>query len=242
MKISSQIKNINNKTNMQSFRAIPTNPIFMPEVLGKLGKAVGEYVSVPEQKLLLATSALMFHPLIDLKYADEDKRTDAAIKSASKAIAGGITGVTIRAAFIKFTNKYIGFDKQNPFNRLYFYPTKASELRDLKPTLADLRMKQYTATLGTIFALLFMSFFSNSKVDVPLTSDFQDFISGITKENKTWSKSLNDTYQARKTKIINWFMVKKKYIDKIANKGKKIINVIADKDNNENSTKKEIKK
>ncbi len=237
MKISSSLEN-NKSSPKQSFKGIPKNPRYLPNIVGKIGKAAGEYISMPEQKLFLAATALMFRPLIDLKYADEDKKNDAAIKSAAKAIAGGITGVTIRAAFLKITDHFIGFDKHNKLN-MHFFPDKAKEmLQDCQtpgsiPVLAAKRMKQYQNTLGTLFAILFMTFFSNSKVDVPLTSDIQDLITGVVKENKSWIKSISDVTRNRKNKIKNWINTRKDNIINVGKKVKQIINVIRSDDNEE---------
>ena len=240
MKISSSFDNKYNKEfHNQSFKGIPSNPHFMPNVLGKMGKLAGEYVSMPEQKLFLATTALMFVPLIDLKFADEDKKTDAAIKSASKAMMGGMTGVAIRALFLKFMDKYVGLGKHNVINT-YLLPPKASELNakltaaknEAEKMVLAKRVKQYNQTMGTLFAILFMTFFSNSKVDVPLTSDMQDLISGVVKENKTWLKSLSDVSRARKQKISNWFAKKKKILSNIKDKFVKIVDVIRENPNN----------
>lgn len=236
MKICSSFNNQYNKNNnspSQSFKGIPKNPHFLPNIVGKMGKLAGEYVSMPEQKLFLATTALMFVPLIDLKFADEDKKTDAAIKSASKAMMGGLTGVTIRAAFLKFTDKFIGLGKHNVINS-YLLPPKARELNaklsasrnEAAKIMLAKKVKQYSQTMGTLFAILFMTFFSNSKVDVPLTSDMQDLISGVVKDNKTWLKSLSDVSKARKTKIRNWFEKKKKFFSVIKEKFVKVINVL----------------
>ena len=234
MKISSSFYNrYNNEVQPQSFKGIPKNPKFMPNLIGKMGKLAGEYVSMPEQKLFLATTALMFVPLIDLKFADEDKKTDAAIKSASKAMMGGLTGVTIRAAFLKFMDKFVGLGKHNIINT-YLLPPKASELNaklsaaknEAEKLMLAKKVKQYSQTMGTLFAILFMTFFSNSKIDVPLTSDMQDLISGVVKENKTWLKSLADVSKSRKTKISNWFEKKKIFFSNVKEKIVRIVNVL----------------
>lgn len=236
MKISSSFNNINrNNSSPQSFKGIPAKPHYVPNIIGKMGKIAGEYVSMPEQKLFLATTALMFVPLIDLKFADEDKKTDAAIKSASKAMIGGLTGVVIRAIFLKLSNKYIGLGKHNIINT-YLLPPKARELNaklsaaknETAKMMLDKKVKQYSQTIGTLFAILFMSFFSNSKVDVPLTSDMQDLLSGVIKENKTWLKSITDVSKARKDKIYAWFNNKKKFFSKLREKSQKVAQIIND--------------
>ncbi len=236
MKISSSFINKDGQSKSSpTFKGVPANPKYIPEIFGKIGKVAGEYINTPEQKLFLAVSALMFQPLIDLKYAKEDKKVDSAIKSASKAMAGGITGVTIRAFFLKLTNHYIGLEKHNLLNRL-FKPDDIVNIKLYDPDMAQLRIKQYSQTLGTLFAVLFMILFSNSKVDVPLTSDFQDLISGVVKENKSWIISLSDVVMARKNKISDWINRKSKIVKHIGGKLKNIINIII-----ENSDKTENK-
>ena len=236
MKISSSFNNVNNKEKYQSFKGIPSNPKYYPEALGHIGKVAGEYISMPEQKLFLALTALMFTPLIDLKFANDEQKQDAAIKSASKAIAGGFTGVAIRALFASITDHFIGFEKFNKLNRLFF-PDNASVIKRNRPQMADLYMKQYTKTLGTLFAIAFMIFFSNSKVDVPLTSDLQDFISGIAKDNKSFLQSLNDVTNSRCNKIKNWFKHKKDACINIKNKLVRIVKIIREKPGTEVSRK-----
>lgn len=235
MKISSSFLEGKNKNcKKTSFKAIPNSPLYLPRIIGEIGKVAGEYINTPEQKLFLSTSALMLQPAVDLKYADEDKKTDVAVKSASKAIAGGLTGVTIRAVFLKIMRKFIGYNKHNKLNK-YFFPDDAKQLLiEEGQALANVRMKQYQNTLGTLFAIIFMVFFSNSKVDVPLTSDIQDLILGIVKGNKSFSKSAFDVCKNRFNKIAKWFNSGKNKIVKIANKVKRIINVISSTNDNDN--------
>ncbi len=228
MKISSSLES-KTSSPKQSFKGIPRNPKYLPNIFGKIGKAAGEYISMPEQKLFLATTALMFQPLIDLKFADDEKKTDSAIKSASKSIAGGLTGVTIRAAFLKITDHFIGFNKHNKLN-LHFFPDNAKAMLQDSPALGTIRMKQYQRTLGTLFAVLFMIGFSNSKLDVPITHDLQDFITGIVKEKKSWTKSLRDVTKNRINKIKNWGIKRKNAVQTFNSKCKQIINVIKTND------------
>lgn len=220
MKISSSFNYNRKNVNQKSFKSIPPTYTKIPEVIGNIGKLAGDYVSMPEQKLFLATTALMIQPLIDLKFAEEDKKVDAAIKSASKAIAGGITGVTIRAGFISLTKNLIGFDKKNKFND-HFLPKDAVEMLRTNPDMARLRLSKYSQSLGTLMAIAFMIGITNKNVDVPLTSDLQDLISGVVKENKTWLQSFTDVKNNRAAKI-------KKWTDKWVNRLKKVGNKTAE--------------
>lgn len=234
MKISS-ISNPNKQISPgRSFRGSNVGRIVLPEFIGKVAKVVGSHVNTPEQKLFLASSSLLFTPFIDLKYAREDQKTDAAVKSASKAIAGGVTGVTIRAGFTALTSHFIGIGKNNPINNCFF-PESASNLLDKAPELAERRLNQYCKTLGTLFAVIFMILFSNNKLDVPLTSDLQDLITGVVKEDKSWFRSFNDVVDDRKNKIKDWFKSKKDIFKNIKNKFSEISKVIKEK-NTDTST------
>ena len=122
MKINSYLNTTNKNSSSPSFKSNR----FIPESIGALGKVVGEHVAAPEQKLILALFALSLQPLIDLKFAEEDKKVDASIKTASKIIAGAVTGVSIRSFFIKITNHFVGFQKHNNLN-LHFYYYKQSQ-------------------------------------------------------------------------------------------------------------------
>ncbi len=236
MKISTYINNYDSKKNCQSFKGVPKNPVFLPEIFGKIGKVAAYNIRTPEQKLFMAMFALCFQPLIDLKFAAEDKKTDAAIKSASKAVACGVTGVSLRAIFQKASCNLIGFDKHNVVNDL-FLPSEALELYKSYPEKATIKLQEYSKVLGSIAAIAFMVFYSNSKWDVPLTSDFQDLISGVVKENKSWSKSFAEVLKNRKNKISVWFNKKKNNLKNINNKFNKIIEIFLSKNSNEESKK-----
>lgn len=206
MRISEQLYNIDAYMKRQSAKSISQKMIWLPERAGKIAKTAGEYINAPEQKLLLATTALLFQPLIDLKFAEEDKKVDSAIKSASKAIAGGITGVSIRALFMALTDKLLVNDKKNNnILKKFFYPDKINSLFEVNPDLARSELTKYNKTLGIILATFFMIFVTNSKVDVPLTSDFQDIIGGVVKDKKGWLKSISDVATQRGEKIKKYF-------------------------------------
>ena len=233
MKISSSFYKQDRNTDSPSFKSVPPNPRYIPEFIGTLGKYAGEYIDSPEQRLFLALATIAFKPLIDLKYADDDKKVDTALKSTAKSAAGGITGVAIRGAFLKLTDKFIGYDtinnnlipKRNRLNTL-FLPEIAKELKEESPEIIKLRIKKYSNTLGSLFAIIFMILFSNSKIDVPLTNDIQDLLSGVVKENKSWTKSLHDVAAARGKKIADWFIRKKNILSNIVNKTKDIAYII----------------
>ena len=245
MKISSFPDNINSRKRNTTFGRIPPNPVYIPEVIGKIGKLAGKYIDSPEQRLFLALGTLMFKPAIDLKFAKEDKKVDSALKSTSKALAGGITGVTIRAVFLHIANKYIGYEyindrfkeKATKLNR-FFLPRIPLEDKLNYPEIVKLNMQKYTNTIGSLFAILFMVLYSNSNIDVPLTNDIQDVLSGVVKNKKSWLQSIGEVSTARKNKFINWFKNKKDFIERIIKKTKDVINIL----NNNYEENGEIKK
>ena len=50
MKIKANYNNyIDSREKSQSFKSVPTAPIYLPETAGKLAKVVGNYVRAPEQ-------------------------------------------------------------------------------------------------------------------------------------------------------------------------------------------------
>ena len=244
MKISSSFYNTNSRNNSHSFKGVPVNPVYIPEWVGTIGKYAGKYIDSPEQRLILALATLMFKPAIDLKYARDDKKIDTALKTTAKGLAGGITGVAIRGAFLKLTEKYIGYDcinnrlisKQNRLNSL-FLPKISQQIKEDYPELVKLRIAKYSNTLGSLFAIAFMILFSNSNIDVPLTNDLQDLLSGVVKEKKTWLKSLGDVSSARADKIRNWFKRKMNVAEKISTKLRDIAAIIKSPDNREEPKK-----
>lgn len=229
MKISSSF-NYKNRNNIpQSFKGVPPTYKKIPEVIGNLGKLAGEYVHAPEQKLFLATTALMIVPLIDLKFAEEDKKVDTAIKSASKTIAGGITGVSIRSACVSLAKSLIGFEphKTSKVN-MHLLPKAAIDMYNINPAKAKVRLNSYIETLGTLAAIGIMVGFTNSKIDVPLTSDLQDLISGVVKEDKTWLQSFTDVKNNRVEKIKKWTNKWKQRLNTTGNKIVKAGQILAE--------------
>ncbi|MBQ4122885.1 hypothetical protein IJD44_04080 [bacterium] len=239
MKISSSFNKNDRNISSPAFKAVPPNPRYIPEFVGKIGKYAGEYIDSPEQRLFLALATIAFKPLIDLKYADEDKKVDTAIKSLAKGIAGGLTGVAIRSVFLAVANKYIGFAEQltgdgklkprnNILSKLFLTDNICKTLSKESRNIADKSLKKYLNSLGSIGAIVFMLAFSNSKVDVPLTNDIQDLFSGVIKEDKTWLKSLKDVKDNRVKKISTWYQNKKAAVIKFIEKTKKIIKITKD--------------
>lgn len=247
MKISSSTNMNGKKNTSQSFKGIPVKPIFIPELLGDIGRNVGANIGGAEQKLILASTAVFLRPLIDLKFAEEDKKVDSAIQSTSKAIAGGITGVTIRAFFIKLADKLIKLRGEVFEDKLKEKIYTSGEINELKEKFGEYISKisllllpkkvdqtditqnikavhqksQYTKSIGGLIAVLVMAFYTNSAWDAPLTEDFIKFFNGIIKEKKTPLESLTAVVQDRHEIIKNWFKNKenkaKKQVEKVKN-------------------------
>ena len=242
MKISSHLNSRNINNSDKSFKAKPVTPIYIPETVAEMGRKINDYIKIPENKLIMAMAALAFHPAMDLMFAEEDKKTDSAIKSASKAIAGGITGVTIRGILLWFMNHFVGFDKKNKVNN-FLLPNSAKEMRRITPGRALKGVEEFNNTFSSLVAVAIMVGFTNKNIDVPVTNDLQDFIGGIVKENKKAMKSFTDVYTARKSKIDNWLNKHKNNIlDKINPARKKSITFLQNLDKREDNNKSWIRR
>lgn len=244
MKISSSTNMNGNNNKCQSYKGTPVKPIVIREIFGDLGRNVGANIGAAEQKLILASTAVLFRPLIDLKFAEEDKKVDSAIQSASKAIAGGITGVAIRAFFIKLAEKLIklrGEVFEDKLKRkiysadeiialkekygnyisktsLLLLPKKVDQTNITEPIKAAHQKAQYAKSLGGLVAVLVMAFYTNTAWDAPLTEDFIKFFNGVIKEKKSPLESLTTVVQDRHKTIKNWFENKKQKATKQINK------------------------
>lgn len=168
-------------------------------------KRVGEYVNSPEQKLITTILALMFQPIIDLSFAEEDQKVDSAIKTTSKLVAGGITGVSIRALTIKLAEFLIAPKSTEDLGKVrskikeLFTPQEAIKLIDEnKVEYANRKLLDYSKTMGNIMAVAIMILYTNANIDVPLTTALRDLMTGIVKEDKTFVKSLTDVVNDRK--------------------------------------------
>ncbi len=212
------------------FTKMPEKPIYLPNFIGEAAKWTSEFVGLPEQKLFLAATAFIMQPAIDMKFAEEDKKSDVAIKSAAKALAGGITGVTIRGICERYFKNRIGYDekgklKVNLANDLFF-PKDSEEIRAKSIVEYEHRISKYCVTLGNICALAAMILVTNEKVDVPLTSDFQDLFTNVARDNKSWEDSFNEVAVSRKNKIQRWIQSKIDYLKMLDDKANRIKNII----------------
>ena len=81
MKIRSSFESkINNKTS-QTFKGLSATTKYVPNCFAKAAQVAEKYISTPEQKLILTLSSLLFLPLIDLKFANEDKKIENSVIS-----------------------------------------------------------------------------------------------------------------------------------------------------------------
>lgn len=240
---NNRVKSPTDNSRSKSFGSVTTsgNVLYFPDNVGKLAMYTGTYIGTPESKLITGTLSAICQPLIDMAFAPEDKKVDAAIKSTSKSIAGTLTGVSIRKLFIYLCKKNIKMagpgDKgfvdneflmaKNIFTRLFRPRLILKQMKYLnKPTsytyhgqrlmdreeiyyIYQRQLDKYNNFLGASLALVVMVLFTNSAVDVPLTSDIQDLLSKIIKEKKDFLTSAGEVCNERKDKIKNWFKDRK---------------------------------
>lgn len=176
---------------------------------GKVGMWFSDNINTPEKKLITVAIGLLTQPLIDLYTAREENKVDSAIKTTSKLIAGGITGVSIRAACLMLS-KFIIIDKHEKdllkkiqtALRPYDY-READVLVEITDAMIEnnvaIRKKigAYSNTVGNILAVLVMIGLTNAHIDAPVTTYLRKFFTGVVKEGKTITKSIADTYEMR---------------------------------------------
>lgn len=123
-----------------------------------------KHVSVTENRLIIGVSALASQPFIDLynKDVDEKTRVVSCARTIAKTLIGTITGVAIRAGFIKLAQNYsrVG-NAQIPKVRKLFTPSVA--ISDKTHAY-----RQYQNTMGTLLAVGAL-LFTNFLIDAPLT-------------------------------------------------------------------------
>lgn len=128
-------------------------------------KFFDKFVSVPENRLIIGVTALATQPFIDLYNKDVDKKTRvvSCARTIAKNFVGVVTGVTIRAGFIKLAEKYseVGDVGDKKIKKLF---TPSNAVSDKTHAY-----KQYRNTVGTLLAVICMVF-SNFIIDAPLTA------------------------------------------------------------------------
>lgn len=125
----------------------------------------GKKVSVPGNRIIIGTAALLTQPAIDLynKKVDEETKKVSAARSAAKNIAGMTTGYFVRAGFIKLVEKCSKLPKENTKKALKFFtPSNA-------PKQMTYAYKQYQRSMGMLWAIGGL-LITNFVIDVPLTN------------------------------------------------------------------------
>lgn len=143
----------------------------------KIIKWFGKNISTPENRIIIGVSALMSQPFIDLynKNVDEDTRKVSFARCIGKNIAGMLTGFTVRAGFIKLTQKFSSLDKTASKTRRFFTPSKAN------PKM-PFAYKQYQNAMGMSLAILGLVV-TNFAIDAPLTNFLTNKINKKMKNN-----------------------------------------------------------
>ncbi len=168
----------NNTCNSPNFRGFTVGPK-AAKTLDKIGA-----MQSPSQRLIFGASALALHPILDKlnPWVDEETRNTSAKRSAAKAIACTVTGVTIREACILGTNALL--NNKNLVSKLPKYMLKD---------------KSHTAgVIGTLMGLGIMVF-TNFIIDVPLTNKLTNMFTK--KSQKNIKNTNNEQKQAPSPEI-----------------------------------------
>lgn len=140
-----------------------------------------KFINVPENRLLIGVSALATQPFIDLYNKDTDEKTRlvSCARTIAKHGVGLVTGVAIRAGFIKLAKNYsvIGSHGIKPIKKIF---TPSNAISDKTHAYT-----QYQNTMGTLLATAGM-LFSNFLIDAPLTKYYTNVLIkhfGVSNEN-----------------------------------------------------------
>lgn len=131
----------------------------------KLINWFGKNISTPQNRIIVGVTALMSQPFIDLynKKVDEKTRKASCARTIGKNIAGMITGFSVRAGFIKLTQKYSELgDVGNKKMKKFFTPSNAN------PNM-PYAYKQYQNAMGMLLAIVGL-LFTGFLIDAPLTN------------------------------------------------------------------------
>ena len=123
----------------------------------------------------------------------------------------------------------IGFEphKTSKIN-MHLLPKAAIDLYNIDPAKAKVRLNSYIETLGTLAAIAIMIGCTNSKIDVPLTSDLQDLLTGVVKKDKSWLESFTEVKNKRVEKIKTWANKWKSRLDTTGDRILKAGQILAD--------------
>lgn len=146
-----------------------------------------------DQRFITGVTALALQPMFDLhnKKSDEDTRTIAACKSVAKGIACPLSGVTIRALFLKKAPKLCqkvesifhptnGLADEEISNLAKLFPKALKKTADGWHFEQDY-MSKYENSVGNVlavFVLLFTNFLFDAPVTKKLTNYFYKKVTG----------------------------------------------------------------
>ncbi len=162
-----KINPVNIKNN-QSFKGKLVIPARLSDMLTKLP----EVMSTPQQRVIIGSSALILHPIIDLNNTRVDERTrqTSASRSMSRAIVGTVSGIAVRALCNNLGDKLA--KSKNPTFTI-----------DAIKTADHAQVKRYGVILGSILSFLALAV-TNFIFDVPLINKYQNLINEKVFHNK----------------------------------------------------------
>ena len=152
------------------YNHLPSMQVSKEKVIDRVAY-IGKKWSSPHQRAILGVTALVMQPYIDWKNksVDEKTRKVAVARTVAKIIAGTLTGVALRAGFIKGIAAMSTTAAEIPANAKPFTKKLKQCLtpKNLDPSNKD-ALAQYRNAMGTILSLGAM-IFTNFLIDAPLT-------------------------------------------------------------------------
>ncbi len=169
------------------YNKLPSMQVSKDKVIDKVAY-IGKKWSSPHQRAILGVTAIAIQPYIDWKNKNVDEKTRkvAVARTCAKIIAGTLTGVALRAAFIKGIAAMSKTAAEIPANAGNFSKKFKQCLtpKNIDPANKD-ALAQYRNAMGTILSLVAM-IFTNFLIDAPLTKFLTNKFIGIQEkgENK----------------------------------------------------------
>ncbi len=152
------------------YNRLPSMQVSKDKVIDKI-VYIGKKWSSPHQRAILGVTAIVMQPYIDWKNKSVDDKTRkvAVARTCAKIIAGTLTGVALRAGFIKGIAAMSKTASEIPANTKPFIKNLKQCLtpKNLDPSNKD-ALEQYRNAMGTILSLVAMVF-TNFLIDAPLT-------------------------------------------------------------------------
>ena len=147
---------------------------------------IGKKWSSPHQRAILGLTAIVMQPYIDWKNKNVDEKTRkvSVARTCAKIIAGTLTGVALRAGFIKGIAAMSKTAAEIPANAKPFTKKIKQCLtpKNLDPANKD-ALEQYRNSMGTILSLAAMVF-TNFLIDAPLTKFLTNKFIGLQKKGE----------------------------------------------------------